>query len=147
MPVAQNCEKRLLDSSCFSVRPHGKTRLKNDGFPWNLMSIFRKYVERIEVSLKREKIVDTLHDYLCKCMKISRWEIFQQTFYWKPDISCSTFSENRAVYEVFTARQATYDKTTCSTRITWRINQVTDNFKMSNAYWFSTSTMAARTGQ
>ena len=29
---SQNCEKRLLVSSCLSVRPHGTTRLPLDGF-------------------------------------------------------------------------------------------------------------------
>ena len=29
---SQNCEERLLASSCLSVRPHGTTRLPLDGF-------------------------------------------------------------------------------------------------------------------
>jgi hypothetical protein len=31
------CEKRLLASSCLSVRPRGKTWLPLDGFSWNLI--------------------------------------------------------------------------------------------------------------
>ena len=34
---SQNCEKRLLASSCLSVRPHGTTRLPLDGFSFNLI--------------------------------------------------------------------------------------------------------------
>ena len=33
---SQNCEKRLLASSCLSVRPHGTARIPLDGFSWNL---------------------------------------------------------------------------------------------------------------
>jgi hypothetical protein len=53
---SQNCEKRLLASSCVSVRPHGTTRLPLDGFSWSLIFIFPNCVENIEVSLKFHKI-------------------------------------------------------------------------------------------
>jgi len=47
---SQNCEKRLLASSCLSVRPHGTTRLPLDGFSLNfILMIFRKSVEKIQV--------------------------------------------------------------------------------------------------
>ena len=38
---------------CFC--PHGTTRLPLDGFAWNVMSIFRKSVDKILVSLKSDK--------------------------------------------------------------------------------------------
>ena len=33
--ISQNCEKRLLASSCLSIHPHGTTRLPLDGIWWN----------------------------------------------------------------------------------------------------------------
>jgi hypothetical protein len=35
---SQNCEKRLLASSCLSVRPHGTSRLPLEGFTLNFIS-------------------------------------------------------------------------------------------------------------
>jgi len=35
---SQICEKRLLPSSCTSVRPHGTTRVPLDQFSWCLIS-------------------------------------------------------------------------------------------------------------
>ena len=35
--LSQNCEKRLLASSCLSVRPHGTTQHPMDGFLLNLL--------------------------------------------------------------------------------------------------------------
>jgi hypothetical protein len=57
----QNWEKRLLASSCPSVRPsvypHGRIRLPLDGFWWNLLfEFFEKFVEKIQVLLKSDKI-------------------------------------------------------------------------------------------
>ena len=56
---SQNCEKRLLASSLKSVRPvhtHGTTRLPLDEFLWKFKSeMFRKSVEKIQVSLKSDK--------------------------------------------------------------------------------------------
>ena len=53
----QNCKKRLLASSRLSVSPsvcqHGTTQLPLDGFSRNL-SVFQKYVEKIQVSLKSD---------------------------------------------------------------------------------------------
>jgi len=56
----QNCEKRILASSCLSVRPsvcpHAKTLLPLDGFSWNLILVIcRKSVEKIQASLKSDK--------------------------------------------------------------------------------------------
>jgi hypothetical protein len=56
----RNCEKRPLASSylsvCLSVFPRWTTRLPLDGFSLNLyLSIFRKYVEKIQFWLKSDK--------------------------------------------------------------------------------------------
>ena len=40
---------------CQSVRPQGITRLPLNGFSLNLVCVFRKYVEKIQVSLKYDK--------------------------------------------------------------------------------------------
>ena len=46
---------------CPSVLPHG-TRLPLDAFSWNfILAIFRKSVEKIQVSLKSDRKTDTLH--------------------------------------------------------------------------------------
>jgi len=45
--VLQNCEKRLLASSCLYVRPRGKTRLSLAEFSWNL--IF-EYFSKISIN-------------------------------------------------------------------------------------------------
>ena len=54
---SQNYEKRLLVSSCLSVRRHGITQLPLNGFSWNL--IFQDFSkicwENIQVSLKYDK--------------------------------------------------------------------------------------------
>jgi hypothetical protein len=42
-------------SFVMSVRPHGTTRLILNGFSWNVISIFRKSVNKIQVSLKSDK--------------------------------------------------------------------------------------------
>jgi hypothetical protein len=53
---SQNCEKRLLTSSCPSVRPHGTTLLPLDGLPWNfIFEYFSKIHVENEVSLKFDK--------------------------------------------------------------------------------------------
>jgi hypothetical protein len=55
--VRKNCEERLLASSCLSVFlsvcPRGTTWLPRDGFSRSLvLRVFRKSVEKIQVSLK-----------------------------------------------------------------------------------------------
>ena len=56
---SQNFEKRLLALSCLSVclslRPYGTTRLPLDGFSWNLKCLFRKSVEKTQVSIQSDK--------------------------------------------------------------------------------------------
>jgi hypothetical protein len=59
--LSQNCEKRLLASSCLSVRPHGKTRLPLDGFSWNLVfEYFSKYVKNFKFRSDLTRITGTL---------------------------------------------------------------------------------------
>jgi hypothetical protein len=53
--IAKN--NRLLALSCLFVRPHGKTRLRLDGFSRNLVyeCFFRKSVKKILLPLKSVK--------------------------------------------------------------------------------------------
>jgi hypothetical protein len=45
--------RRLLASSCLSVRPHGTTRCPLNGFSWKfIFEYFRKFVERVKFTLK-----------------------------------------------------------------------------------------------
>jgi hypothetical protein len=69
---SHNCEKWLLASSCPSVHPsvrrHGTTRLRLDGFWWNLIfELFRKSVEKIP-----NKITGTLNEDVFTFMTVSR---------------------------------------------------------------------------
>jgi hypothetical protein len=53
---SQNCEKRLLNLSCQSVRQHETTRLPQGEIFMKIdLRIFRKYAEKIKVSLKSDK--------------------------------------------------------------------------------------------
>ena len=51
---SQKCEKRLVAASCLSVRPHGTTRFPHDRF-FMKYDLFRKSVEKIQVSLRSHK--------------------------------------------------------------------------------------------
>ena len=53
--ICKICEKRLLASSCLSVRPFATTSLPLDGFSRNCMSIFLKSVENLQIWLKSDK--------------------------------------------------------------------------------------------
>ena len=69
--VRKNCD---LISSYLSVRPHGTTRLKLDGFPWNLIfKRFLKYVEKIKVSFQSNENDVYFTRILCTFMIIYRW--------------------------------------------------------------------------
>jgi hypothetical protein len=104
---SQNCEKRLWASSCPFARPQ-RTRFRLDGFHEILyLTLSRKSIERIQVSLKYDK---NNGDFTCIPMYIfmikSHWLILritdkssrenQNTFYVQQHFS----SENRAVYEI-----------------------------------------------
>jgi len=79
----QNCEKRLLvlsyPSVCLSVRPsvrpHETTQLLLNGFfmKFDIWVFFRKYVEKMKVSLKSDK-----NEELCKFMTVSRWNLLRK---------------------------------------------------------------------
>jgi hypothetical protein len=83
--LSQICEKRLITSSCLSVRPPTCEQLgsnwKNFNEIWYL-SIFRKSVEKIEVSLKYDKNNGTLHEDLCTFKIISRWIVLRMIYIW-----------------------------------------------------------------
>ena len=103
--------RKATISFVMSVRPHWTTRLPLDGFHevWYLM-IFRKYVEKIQVSLKSEKnnVYFTWRPIhiLYRISLISSYnEMFQTKAVEKikTHILCSLtflFFENRAVYEI-----------------------------------------------
>jgi hypothetical protein len=70
---SQSCEKRLLASSCLSVRMEKLGSQRTDFHEiWNLR-IFREYVEKVLVWLKSDNNNGTLHEDLCTFMTISRW--------------------------------------------------------------------------
>jgi hypothetical protein len=93
-----------------SVCPYATTRLPLNGFSWNLiLSVFRKSVQRIQVSLKSDKnnghftwrpIYTYFLSYLAHFLL--EWEMFQTKVVEKikTHMLCSFFSpENRASYE------------------------------------------------
>jgi len=60
----------MIVMSCPSVCLHGKTQLPLDVFSRNLIGVFLKNLERvlIQVRLKSDKSLDTLHEDLCTFM-------------------------------------------------------------------------------
>ena len=72
---SQNCEKRLLASSCRSVSPSVcmelGSHLTDFHDIWCLI-IFRKSVKRIQICIKCDKINGALHEYLYTFMIVSR---------------------------------------------------------------------------
>ena len=56
-------------SVCPSVRPYGITLLPLEGFPLNF-SIFRKSLEKIQITSKSDKLTDTLHEDVLTFVKI-----------------------------------------------------------------------------
>jgi hypothetical protein len=128
LALSQNCEKRLLVSSCLSLRPFA--RMEQLGSHWTdfheilYLSIFRKSVEEIQVPLKSDKNNGcTLREDLCTFMIISRWifprmknvsdKVLEKI---KTHILCSV------VYEI----KATDDKIIWSMRIACWITKATD---------------------
>ena len=61
---SQNCEKRLLASSCLSVFPHETTRLPLDGFSWNLVFEYfsKKVLRNFTFHWNRTRMTGTLHE-------------------------------------------------------------------------------------
>ena len=115
----QNCEKRLLASSCLSVRPYDcpsvrpSIRMGQLGSHWTdfheilYLSIFRKSVEKIQVSLKSNKNKGYQYTFLIISRSVllrmrnvsdeSRRENYNTHF-----VSSNSFFflENRTVYEI-----------------------------------------------
>jgi hypothetical protein len=93
---SKNCEKRLLASSCLSVvSPTGRTRLTwTDFHEISYLSIFRKSVAKIQVSLKSDK--NALNEDQCTFMIISRSVIFGMK-----NISDKSFRESRNTHFMF----------------------------------------------
>ena len=93
--VQQNCEKRLLASSCLSVR------MKQVGSHWRdcheiwYLDNFRKSVEKIQVSLKSDGTTSPLHEELCAFI-ISRWILSRMR-----NVSDKSCRENQNTYFVF----------------------------------------------
>jgi hypothetical protein len=67
---SQNCEKRILASSCLSIRIELGSHWKDFHEIWYL-SIFRKSVEIFQIPLKL-RITGTLDEDPCKFMVVSR---------------------------------------------------------------------------
>jgi hypothetical protein len=81
----QNCEKRLLASSCLSVRP--SVRMEQLGSYWTdfheiwYLSIFRKSVEKIQVSLKSDKNNGYLLKSYVICDNISLISSYKERYF------------------------------------------------------------------
>jgi len=156
---SQNCEKRLLASSCLSVCPHGTARLPLDGFPWNLVFefFFRKSVGQFQVSLQSDKNNGTLHADRYTFLIISRWILFIMR-----NVSDKSCRENRNTRSVFSNFFFKENLTFYKTKKCCTTCQATDNntahshcmldasgykhtLSICNTYCFSTATTVART--
>ena len=146
------------------VHPHGITRLPLDGFSWNLVleSFFRKFVEKIQVSLKSDQnncyfiwkticgffIVSRLFligtrtdsEKSCNDIKISKHILYSITFF---------SPENCALYEIlwkhYIPGQATKDNKIGPMRTACWIRKATNTHWECVTHCFSTATMVART--
>jgi hypothetical protein len=136
-----DCDKRLLVSSCLSVRPHGTTRLLRHEFSWKLIfEYFWKMCRDSSSSIKIwQQITGTLHEHLCTFMIISRLILLrmknvsgkncrenQNTLF----LFHKIFPENCALYEIMRknnrARQTTDDNITWRMRFACWITKVPD---------------------
>ena len=127
---SQNCEKRLLASSCPSVRPSG-TRLPPGWFSGNLISdlFFRKSVEKIQVSLKSVKnngYFTSRPIYICE--KIKTHDLCSITFSPK---SCRLWDK---VENYGGANETTYDNTAHAFCMLGN-EGYTQTFRMCNIYF------------
>jgi hypothetical protein len=106
---SQNFEKQLLASSCLCPT----VRMEQLGSHWAdfhkiwYLNIFRKSVEKIQISLKSDKIDGTLHECHCTFFIIYRSFRFRMMFQTKVLETIKThilysifFFENRAVYKI-----------------------------------------------
>jgi hypothetical protein len=69
----QKAAINFVMSVCLSIHPHGMTQLTLDGFSWNYIFeyFFRKSFEKIQVSLKSDRIMGTLGEDQYKFLIIS----------------------------------------------------------------------------
>jgi len=148
----QNCEKRLLASSCLSVRPRETTPLPLNGFSSNL-TIFFENLYKKSISLNSDNNNGTSQEELCTFMVTSRPvlliirnvsdKIVEKILTY---ILCSVtfFPKNRAVYEIMSKNTAETERpqvTIWCVRIACWIPKA----KQCNIYWFSIATMVVRT--
>ena len=115
---------------CVSYRPHGKIRLPPDGFSWNVLSIPRKSLDKIQILLKfdndgyftwRPRTLIIVSRWILHRMKNVSDEFVEKIKKKNTRFMLNNFSpENIAVYGIMwkkfgTARQATDDN------IIWRM--------------------------
>jgi hypothetical protein len=146
-------------SACLPVRPHGTTRLPLDGFSWNLiLKIFRKSVEKIQVSLKSDKnsgyftwrttyfydrnwpILLTMRNVSHKFVDNIKTHIFGSITFSRK--SCRLWDN---VEKYGRARQDTDDNIKQRMRFACFIIKATDTLTICNNYSFSTATVVTRT--
>jgi hypothetical protein len=154
--LSQNCEKRLLASSCLSVHVcvcpfvllHG-TRLPLGGFSWNfIFEYFSKSEEKIQVSLKYDK---NNGYFTPRSMCVHLWSYlahFQRKVVGKikKHILCSVtfFSpENRVVYEIMWKSTVEPDRPQMTI---WRMRIACwiHTLRLCNTYYIYTATAVAR---
>jgi hypothetical protein len=108
---SQNCEKRLLASSCLPVRlsawnnsvPTGRIFMKFD-----IWGLHKNLSRKLNFDLNLTRITSTSHENLCTFMIISRWILLEWAMFQTKVLGNenthflfnSFFSETRAVYEV-----------------------------------------------
>jgi hypothetical protein len=128
---SQSCEKRLLASSCLSVRQHGTTLLPLDGFSWNLIFgyFFENPLGKFEFCWNRTRISGTLREGLCTSVIISRSVLLRTRNF--SDKSCrenqnthfvldDIFPENHVFYEIIWRNAVQLDIT--YDNIIWRMH-------------------------
>ena len=118
---SQNCERRLLASSCLSVRPHGTSRLPLDGFSWNLI-----YENISKICREKPSFINICQEYRVLYMKTNihfwsyltqfflEWEMFQTNVVEKIKTHIlypvTFFFWNHAVYEIMLKNNAQPDR-------------------------------------
>ena len=157
---SQNCERRLSATSCLLVCP--SVRMEQLGSHWadfheiRYQSIFRKYVEKVQVSLKSDKnnayfTWRPIHISDRISLSFLEWETFQTNFAEKIStlISYSIICVSRAVYEIMwkTIVEPDRPQTTChKTHAHCMLD--TQGYKHTlriyNTYCFSTATVVTR---
>ena len=65
--------RKATVSFVMSLRPYGTTRVRLDGFLWNLILCFSKMWRKFECHYNPTRITGSLHEDLCVFMAVSRW--------------------------------------------------------------------------